>query len=623
LHLAVRRLAIALLLLAGVSPARAAAPAPSAFALETTRCWALANEKPSEAMRLADALVAAAEAGRPPPGTPAEMADRRLCRGNAHELAGDLATAGPVYEAGVAEGARLGDREVLATALVLRGDLAYYRGDFTKALSDLNRAHQLYRALGNRARAFSVLNEIANVYADDRVGAYDRAIEYYTQIAAGHRATGNVQGLAVSHFNLGSTYERKGDLHRALDEYRQGAELDRRRGDLDEVAFDERAVASTLVKLGRPREAIGRLDASIARFRATGNDEMVAFSRLTRGIARHALGDLAGALSDLDAAAAHFAADDNDRFLVRVEQERAGVLAARGDFAAAFAARTRQLELESKLAEVSRDESTSRLRVQFETAQKERENRALARENALRGSALRDAERIRDLQRAVLLLAAVLLVLLVALAVRQLRRARRLQALAMTDELTRLPNRRSILAHAEQHLQRARRSGEPLAVLVLDVDHFKRINDGHGHDVGDRVLQRVAHAARGALRPGDLVGRIGGEEFLALLPATTVAAAGEIAERLRAAVERLDVSDLAPSLAVAVSVGVAGRGRGRNEPNLPAFVQRADEALYRAKASGRNRVEVAGDEDGAGYTPSSQPAMPPLSKASANSGSRP
>ena len=262
------------------------------------------------------------------------------------------------------------------------------------------------------------------------------------------------------------------------------------------MAYDDRAIAALLVKLGQPREAIGLLDATIAHFQKAGNDEMVATSRLSRGIARHALGDLDGSLADLDAAAARFA--DNDRFLVRTEEERAAVLAARGDYAAAYAARTRQLALESKLAAASRDEHTSRLRVQFETAQKERENRALERENALRGSALRDADRIRDLQRAVLALGTVLLALVVLLAIRQFRRARRLAILAMTDDLTGMPNRRSLLAHLEQRLLRARRGGEPLALLALDVDHFKRINDSHGHEVGDRrAAARGAGGARG------------------------------------------------------------------------------------------------------------------------------
>jgi diguanylate cyclase (GGDEF)-like protein len=166
--------------------------------------------------------------------------------------------------------------------------------------------------------------------------------------------------------------------------------------------------------------------------------------------------------------------------------------------------------------------------------------------------------------------------------------------LAMTDELTRLPNRRSFFAIAGERLAHARRTGEPVALLALDIDHFKRINDTHGHEVGDRVLQRVAHAARASLRSGDAVGRTGGEEFLALLPATDARAAVEVAERLRLAIERLDVSDLAPALAVSVSVGVAAAGPESTLAfDLEAQARQADEALYRAKAAGRNRVEMA------------------------------
>jgi diguanylate cyclase (GGDEF)-like protein len=135
------------------------------------------------------------------------------------------------------------------------------------------------------------------------------------------------------------------------------------------------------------------------------------------------------------------------------------------------------------------------------------------------------------------------------------------------------------------------KGGALLALLAFDIDHFKRVNDTLGHEAGDRVLQRVAHAARGALREADVVGRTGGEEFLALLPGAEARLAGEVAERLRAAVERVDVRDLAAGLTVTVSVGAAVAARA--DADLAALVRRADEALYRAKQSGRNRVEVA------------------------------
>jgi diguanylate cyclase (GGDEF)-like protein len=157
----------------------------------------------------------------------------------------------------------------------------------------------------------------------------------------------------------------------------------------------------------------------------------------------------------------------------------------------------------------------------------------------------------------------------------------------MTDELTRLPIRRLILAAAEEELQRAEAGGEPFSVLALDIDLFKRINDTWGHAAGDAVLQRVAHACRSALRPGDRLGRTGGEEFTVLLPATAQPAALLVAERLRATVEALDCSDIAPTLHVTISIGAA---EWQPPEPLPRLTARADAVLYRAKGEGRNRV---------------------------------
>ena len=582
-------LSAAFALLALAAGGGATAPSPLDAALE--KCWSTAVADPEAGVRFVESTLAASAALSADAAAAPALAELRLCRGWAQEQLGRIDLAGAEYEAAVAEGERLGDRGLLEQALALRGELAYYRGAFTGALADLDRAYRLAVELGKEERQRYDLNAIANVYADARVGAYDKAIEYYRQLLAANEKRGDVREQATGHFNLGSTLERKGDLAAALAEYERASALDRGRNDPDETAFDERAVASILVKLGRPREALPRIERVVARFTATGDAESLAQARLTRGIARRAAGDPVGALADLDAAGERFREGKNDRYLARVEEERAEALAALGDFAAAFRARSAQTELERRLAAVARDEQTSRLRVQFDTEKKETENRALARENELRGRALADAARIRALQRAVIVLAALLLAIVAGLALRQVARARRMQVLALTDELTRLPNRRAFFARAAESLAVARRGEAPLALLALDIDHFKRINDTHGHEAGDRVLQQVAHAARAALRPGDLIGRTGGEEFLALLPGAAPGAAAEIAERLRAAVAAIDASAIAAGLRVTVSVGVAARRA--DESSVEAVVRRADEALYRAKESGRNRVELA------------------------------
>lgn len=162
---------------------------------------------------------------------------------------------------------------------------------------------------------------------------------------------------------------------------------------------------------------------------------------------------------------------------------------------------------------------------------------------------------------------------------------------ANTDELTGVRNRRSLLETARQEFSRASRYGHPMSMLLLDIDYFKRINDGFGHDVGDKVLKAVADACRRELRESDVLGRLGGEEFGVLLPNTDATGALSVAERLRARVDALALSgDWGESIRPKVSVGVACM---QDAARVEVLLKRADEAMYAAKAAGRNRVHLA------------------------------
>ncbi len=169
-----------------------------------------------------------------------------------------------------------------------------------------------------------------------------------------------------------------------------------------------------------------------------------------------------------------------------------------------------------------------------------------------------------------------------------------LEQLAFFDALTGLANRRHFLSRAATELARAMRHGEPLSLLALDVDHFKRVNDQHGHATGDEVLRTLGGFLANLGRPGDLAGRLGGEEFAVLLPHTDSEGARVVAERLRERVQATPVAVM-PALggqtcAVTVSVGLASWVAGMPEESLECLMHRADQALYTAKAQGRNRV---------------------------------
>lgn len=164
-----------------------------------------------------------------------------------------------------------------------------------------------------------------------------------------------------------------------------------------------------------------------------------------------------------------------------------------------------------------------------------------------------------------------------------------LSARATTDDLTGLNNRRFFIARlAEEHARLRRNAGATAAVLMCDLDHFKDVNDHYGHAVGDRVLRLFARHMRAELRAMDSCGRIGGEEFAALLPDADADEAGRIAERLRARVESSPLRDDELSVRFTVSIGISSMSGDDDTPDQALI--RADKALYRAKSSGRNRV---------------------------------
>jgi two-component system, cell cycle response regulator len=163
-----------------------------------------------------------------------------------------------------------------------------------------------------------------------------------------------------------------------------------------------------------------------------------------------------------------------------------------------------------------------------------------------------------------------------------------LRRLAVTDALTGVANRRHLMATGDKEVERRRRSHKPLSALMLDIDHFKRINDSWGHPAGDAVIRALARRCSELVRGTDTVGRIGGEEFALVLPMTDLGRALELAERIRAAIAAETVSWEGQPIAFTVSIGAAEVVDAQSD--FASLIGRADAALYAAKEAGRNRV---------------------------------
>ena len=163
--------------------------------------------------------------------------------------------------------------------------------------------------------------------------------------------------------------------------------------------------------------------------------------------------------------------------------------------------------------------------------------------------------------------------------------------IANTDVLTFLPNRRKIIVDLQEEVIRANRYDTPLSISLLDLDHFKDINDSYGHTTGDEALRSVSARLREQIRHPDTIGRYGGEEFLIVLPNSEIKAAGEQAERLCQTIRALQIEANDHSFKVTISIGVAQYRIGQE--NWEQFLHRADEVLYKAKDLGRDQWLVA------------------------------
>jgi diguanylate cyclase (GGDEF)-like protein len=171
------------------------------------------------------------------------------------------------------------------------------------------------------------------------------------------------------------------------------------------------------------------------------------------------------------------------------------------------------------------------------------------------------------------------------------------QELAITDSLTKIYNRRRFFELAEQEFERSRRYTRPLSVIMLDIDHFKRVNDTYGHAVGDLVLETLANLVQKSLREVDVFARYGGEEFVILLPETTSIEAQLTAERIRQLISRTPIQSGSNTIEITISFGVVELEDTCR--NIEELLDRSDQAMYHSKRTGRNRVSI--------WSPNSQP----------------
>ncbi|MCX9158245.1 diguanylate cyclase [Niveibacterium sp. 24ML] len=553
--------------------------------LEASAHLVLCDYQAERDTRAAQAHIDAAAALLPRAQRKGLAASLVICEGQLLEFAGKTRAAMAKYDQAVifAEGAR--DGELLGDALYERGYMRALLGEYAEGLIDQRRALALYQKLALNSRARTALNGIAISY--NRMGDYAQARHYYEQSLKGHIAEGARREQAVTLYNLGRAHENLAQWDEARKAYENALTLHKELGYARGMAYAYRGLAGVCNAAADIRCAIENLLLAESAAAALPDARLKAQIKLQRGITLRLQKRFAESIAALQDAIAAFNDASSMSELRDAYQAIAAAYAEAGDWKQAYELTAAFKATSDALLHRQLDQRFATLKVEFDSAAKDQENALLLREKNVAERALDQERIVGRLQAAVIALACTLALLLGSLALRHQRASKRMEALAHTDELTGLPNRRDILARLATALSDA--GGAPIAIMIADLDHFKPINDQYGHLVGDEILRAIAHVLTDTMRAPACVGRIGGEEFLILLPDSSLTDALAAAERLRTTIAAIDASRWFADRSITASFGLTTAVPG---DNVSSLLRRADEALYDAKANGRNRVDA-------------------------------
>ena len=547
--------------------------------VDEAECRVLTDLDASAALAVADAGLALA-GQQPEPAVRTVWLRLRACRAGMLVESGQVDAALAEFEALLDLTRQPADTGSHALAMLERGVNRSRSGHWDQAQSDLLTACGQLRLEGPQRDHELCLGHLANHY--QRVGDVDEALRILQTLKAVAEERGAYFDRAVYAYGIGQAQQAQQQWAQALDSFQQAADDSRRLADETGLAYAEHGMAGSQLKLERPLEALAHCDRALEHLSRKADARQYESIVISRAEALAALGRAAEAHAALEAIESSVRQRGELPSLGGWLDIRASVLGQLGRWREAYQALVEARAIQGQLQGQRLSQQSARLRMQFNRLRDVEDLTALRQLNE-------QGQRLRQTQAVALVLFVILLSGAVTVAVRKFRQAGRLQSLASTDELTGLANRRALLQFADVAVAAARREAAPLALLMIDIDHFKRINDQHGHAVGDEVLCHVSRVLAAALRERDLVGRLGGEEFVAVLPGASVEQARQVAERMRLAIDGKALIGAAGEMRFTVSIGVASAHVGET---ATALLQRADAALYAAKASGRNAVVV-------------------------------
>ena len=551
-----------------------------------------------EALALAEELIAFGKEQR----DDVVLAKGLLAKGYVLSKMNDLATAHKSAWAGEALANTTSDMALRISATITSGQSYAEDGNFPDALNKLQTAAAMARQYAHPIQTVMAFNALAQLY--DSMKEYDKgfeALDEALKVAEQTNSPSRVAGLKITEYGLAIDSNQP---KRALDAALAALALERKIGATGMIPTALVNLSDSYLKARDYRKAMSYANQAIAAARLMQNDSTEATARVNIGQAYLGMGRLADGKRSFEAGLAVYEKSGDKPKLQDVMMEYGLALERAGDMTGAVEAYHRERKLSNELFEMRRQKAVLELQGKYQADKKEKQIELLRRENQVKSAEIDN----RRLQQRVWWLLAVVFALasvIVGILYRKVRHANaqlqvknhELKQQSSRDPLTSLYNRR--------HFQEFMRTSVPLekrgavaaedivgALFLLDVDHFKHVNDTYGHAAGDAVLTMISEKLREILRETDMIVRWGGEEFLAFLPAIPRNGVDEIARRLLAGISAHTIDYQGSAISVNVSIGFAPFPLSPGEHPLPweRAVNLVDMALYMAKGHGRNRA---------------------------------
>jgi diguanylate cyclase (GGDEF)-like protein len=477
--------------------------------------------------------------------------------------------------------------------LINRGLLEHRMGREDLAIITLTQA---YRASAPTAGAGAVTE--THIMAADTLslvmrsmGDYDQALALNEEKLEWDTAHDATMALSVSHFMRGQILKQKGDFNAAIVEFQKARGMSVLLGDQQGIAFADQRICEAHIELGQLAPAQRECANALKIFSEAKSADSLKETELLQARIYLGFGHPDLALATMNQVLDHGGADVAPRIVGSMYLWRARANAALHYYREAYWDLQEYLSRYTAANDAEREKQAGALRARFETDREIQRNSSLKRElETSQEQSNRQAEQLRWNTVAVVAGVWIIALLVYFLMANRSYRAQLVQ-LASQDPLTGLPNRRRTQELATAALEKARSMGKPLTLAVIDMDHFKLINDQCGHAPGDHVLKEFARTGREILRESDILGRWGGEEFLLLMPETPVEFAVASLERLRKLVFDIRLPSTGSGLSVSLSAGLASYDE--TVRSFEDLVARADAALYTAKNEGRDLIRLA------------------------------